>query len=88
MVSTSSVAAWIISKIAKPPSFLLTQVARHRPVHHSADDKLTNQTTLVSQATASGYNVEHWSGDGQDYWVISDLTREELTDFAGAWQEK
>jgi anti-sigma factor RsiW len=54
-----------------------------------ADDKPTqNQATLVSQATASGYNVEHWSGDSQDYWVISDLTHEELTDFARAWQEK
>jgi anti-sigma factor RsiW len=47
-----------------------------------------NQTTLVSHATASGYNVEHWNGDGQDYWVISDLNREELMDFAKAWQEK
>jgi anti-sigma factor RsiW len=47
-----------------------------------------NLTSLASHATASGYNVEHWSGNGQDYWVISDLNHEELTDFAKAWQEK
>jgi anti-sigma factor RsiW len=47
-----------------------------------------NLTSLASNATASGYNVEHWSGNGQDYWVISDLNHEELTDFAKAWQEK
>jgi anti-sigma factor RsiW len=47
-----------------------------------------NLTSLASHATASGYNVEHWSGAGQNYWVISDLTREELMDFAKAWQEK
>jgi anti-sigma factor RsiW len=47
-----------------------------------------NLASLASHATASGYNVEHWSGASQDYWVISDLTREELMDFAKAWQEK
>ena len=37
------------------------------------------------QATPSGYNVEHWTAAGQDYWAVSDLNRDELTDFPKAW---
>ena len=37
-------------------------------------------------ATPSGYNVERWTDGGQDYWAISDLNRNELGDFAKAWQ--
>jgi anti-sigma factor RsiW len=38
------------------------------------------------RTTPSGYNVERWSEGGQDYWAVSDLNRNELGDFAKAWQ--
>jgi anti-sigma factor RsiW len=45
-------------------------------------------TQPASRATPSGYNVEQWSSDGQDYWAVSDLNRAELADFAKAWRER
>lgn len=39
----------------------------------------------AAHATPSGYNVVRWSDNGQDYWAISDLNRNELGDFAKAW---
>ena len=44
------------------------------------------ETTPTPAATPSGYNVEHWTDGGQEYWAISDLNRNELGDFAKAWQ--
>jgi anti-sigma factor RsiW len=38
------------------------------------------------RTTPSGYNVERWTDGGQDYWAVSDLNRNELGDFAKAWQ--
>ncbi|MDB5394642.1 MAG: putative transrane anti-sigma factor [Rhodospirillales bacterium] len=38
------------------------------------------------RTTPSGYNVEHWTDGGLDYWAVSDLNRNELADFAKAWQ--
>jgi len=35
--------------------------------------------------TPSGYNAEHWAQDGQDYWAVSDLNREELEEFTKSW---
>jgi anti-sigma factor RsiW len=28
-----------------------------------------------------GYNVRHWSQDGLDFWVVSDLASDELDEF-------
>lgn len=41
------------------------------------------------QATEShGYHFVQWSGQGMNFWAVSDLNEKELTDFARLWQEK
>jgi anti-sigma factor RsiW len=32
--------------------------------------------------TIQGYNVRHWSGDGLDFWAVSDIAAPELDEFA------
>jgi len=44
--------------------------------------KAEGATSSSSHVMASGYNVEHWTQDGQDYWAISDLGHDELAQFA------
>jgi len=39
-------------------------------------------------AAPNGYNVEHWSRDGQEYWAVSDLNRQELADFSQLWRDR
>ncbi len=39
---------------------------------------------LTAHATPSGYNVEHWTDGGQEYWAVSDLNQAGLKDFAEA----
>jgi anti-sigma factor RsiW len=39
---------------------------------------------MTAHATPSGYNVEHWTDGGQEYWAVSDLNQTELKDFADA----
>ena len=52
-----------------------------------ADQGGSGMATLPAPlATPSGYNVERWRESGQEYWAISDLNRNELGDFAKAWQ--
>lgn len=34
----------------------------------------------------NGYNVECWTQDGQKYWAVSDLNKQELADFAQLWR--
>ena len=53
-----------------------------------AGEPNTSETQPASRATPSGYNVDQWSSDGQDYWAVSDLNRAELADFAKAWRER
>jgi anti-sigma factor RsiW len=38
----------------------------------------------TARATPSGYNVEHWTEGGQEYWAVSDLNQAELGEFAEA----
>jgi anti-sigma factor (TIGR02949 family) len=52
------------------------------------DSGYSTESLIAPHATPSGYNVEHWSDDGQDYWAVSDLNRTELADFAKVWHEK
>ncbi len=42
----------------------------------------------IEQENAQGYEILHWSGADMTYWVISDLNRAELLDFARALQEQ
>jgi anti-sigma factor RsiW len=37
------------------------------------------------EGTANGYNFISWSRDGMVFWVVSDLNKAELRDFAGLW---
>jgi anti-sigma factor RsiW len=39
---------------------------------------------LTAHATPSGYNVEHWTDGGQEYWAVSDLSQAGLKEFAEA----
>lgn len=32
--------------------------------------------------TRDGFNIEHFAKSGMDYWLVSDLSRDELSDFA------
>lgn len=41
-------------------------------------------TAMTARATPSGYNVEHWTDGGQEYWAVSDLNQSELAEFAEA----
>jgi anti-sigma factor RsiW len=45
------------------------------PVH------LTNDTSI------QGYNVEHWTADGMNFWAVSDVERAQLDDFVALWRK-
>jgi anti-sigma factor RsiW len=32
--------------------------------------------------TRDGFNIEHFARNGMDYWLVSDLARDELNDLA------
>jgi anti-sigma factor RsiW len=57
-------------------------------VAHADDNGIGEDANPIPRATPSGYNVEHWTANSQDYWAISDLNRDELSEFAKAWQER
>jgi anti-sigma factor RsiW len=37
---------------------------------------------LTASGSRSGYNFQHWTGDGMSFWAVSDLGAGELADFA------
>ena len=37
----------------------------------------------VITASRRGFNLAHWTASGLNYWAVSDLNGEELTEFAG-----
>jgi len=47
------------------------------PHHGPSDDH-------IQPEDAQGYQILHWNGSDMTYWVVSDLNREELMDFARA----
>jgi anti-sigma factor RsiW len=47
------------------------------PSQGAADDR-------ISQEDAQGYQILHWNGADMTYWVVSDLNKAELADFARA----
>jgi anti-sigma factor RsiW len=47
------------------------------PHHGTADDK-------IQEEDAQGYQILHWNGADMTYWVVSDLNKDELMDFARA----
>jgi len=47
------------------------------PHQGTADDK-------IQQEDAQGYQILHWNGADMTYWVVSDLNKDELMDFARA----
>ena len=47
------------------------------PHQGTADDK-------IQEEDAQGYQILHWNGADMTYWVVSDLNKEELVDFARA----
>jgi anti-sigma factor RsiW len=47
------------------------------PHQGTADD-------MIQQEYAQGYQILHWNGADMTYWVVSDLNKDELTDFARA----
>ena len=51
------------------------------PNHGQADDTIQREET-------QGYQILHWNGADMTYWVISDLNRAELLDFAQALREQ
>ncbi len=48
-------------------------VAQHLGAAHAA----------MTARSVQGYNVRHWSGQGLEFWAVSDLDGEELGEFAG-----
>ena len=40
-----------------------------------------------SQGAIQGYNVAHWSADGMNFWVVSDVERAQLDDFVALWKK-
>jgi anti-sigma factor RsiW len=47
------------------------------PHQGTADD-------MIQQEDAQGYQILHWNGTDMTYWVVSDLNKDELMDFARA----
>jgi anti-sigma factor RsiW len=47
------------------------------PYHGAADDS-------IKEEDAQGYQILHWNGADMTYWVVSDLNKQELTEFARA----
>ena len=48
-------------------------------------DVFVRPATHASKETAAardGFNVEHFAREGMRYWIVSDLNRNELDDFA------
>ncbi len=43
-------------------------------------EKAGRSTPLAT--TRSGYNLEHWTDDGMNWWAVSDLSADELRSFA------
>jgi len=42
-----------------------------------------NNKLVMNKIQRQGYNLLHWSRDGLDSWVISDLNMKELAEFVG-----
>jgi anti-sigma factor RsiW len=47
-----------------------------------------DERTEPRAAASRGYNVEHWTADGEDYWAVSDINSGELAEFARVWQRR
>jgi anti-sigma factor RsiW len=43
--------------------------------------RLGAQQASATTQTIQGYNVRHWSGEGLDFWAVSDLANDELDEF-------
>jgi anti-sigma factor RsiW len=43
--------------------------------------RLGTERATVAGTTVQGYNVRHWSDKGLDFWAVSDLDSEELSEF-------
>jgi anti-sigma factor RsiW len=67
----------------RPVAVLVYQRRMHNinvflwPNHDSADD-------AIKQEDAQGYQILHWNGAETTYWVVSDLNKAELVEFARA----
>jgi len=45
--------------------------------------RLGSKHALTSVRPVQGYNVRHWAAQGLDFWAVSDLDGEELSEFVG-----
>ena len=45
-----------------------------------------SSNSTVHASTRNGYNLAHWETNGMNYWAVSDLDAEKLTDFAKSIQ--
>jgi len=42
---------------------------------------------LASNTALQGYNVVHWTGEGMNFWAVSDVERAQLDDFVVLWRK-
>ncbi len=42
---------------------------------------------LANGAAVQGYNLVHWTGDGMNFWAVSDVERAQLDNFASLWRK-
>jgi len=42
---------------------------------------------FANSTIVQGYNVVHWTGDGMNFWAVSDVERPQLDDFAALWRK-
>jgi anti-sigma factor RsiW len=41
---------------------------------------------LAGDTVIQGYNVAHWTAEGMNFWIVSDVERGQLDDFAALWR--
>lgn len=63
---------------------MVYQRAKH-PINLYAWPSNKGNTGAVA-STQKGFNLQHWTQDGMELWVASDLNQKELGEFVGIWR--
>ena len=65
---------------AEPVASIVYQRRKH-VINLFVAQRLGPKRAGAMAAAIQGYNVRHWTGEGLDFWAVSDLATDELDDF-------
>jgi anti-sigma factor RsiW len=70
-----------LASIDSEPVAAIVYQRRKHVINLFVAQHLGARRTRTASESIQGYNIRHWSQDGLDLWVISDLAGEELDEF-------